>query len=83
MAGARRASAAADESPQEGQPAVFASPTQPFARLAGELPKICRQHTITVGTGDLGHLDKLRQDLPYLSPTRVETYKSARAMSWT
>ncbi|MGV9387283.1 hypothetical protein ACWDRB_66720 [Nonomuraea sp. NPDC003707] len=40
----------------------------------GELPKICRQQTVTVGKGDLGHLDKFRQDLPYLSPAWIGTY---------
>ncbi|MEU1394045.1 MULTISPECIES: hypothetical protein [unclassified Nonomuraea] len=45
----------------------------------GELPKICRQQTVTVSKGDLGHLDKFRQDLPYLSPAWIGTYKSVRA----
>ncbi|WP_344953987.1 hypothetical protein, partial [Sphaerisporangium flaviroseum] len=46
---------------------------------SGELPKICHQHTITLRPGDLGHLDKFRQDLPYLSPTWIGTYKPVRA----
>lgn len=45
----------------------------------GELPKICRQHTITLSKDDLGHLDKFRQDLAYLSPAWIGTYKSVRA----
>ncbi|MEV1242722.1 hypothetical protein [Nonomuraea sp. NPDC049750] len=45
----------------------------------GELPRICHQHTITVRKDDLGHLDKFRQDLAYLSPAWIGTYKSARA----
>ncbi|MEU7458217.1 hypothetical protein [Streptosporangium roseum] len=45
----------------------------------GELPKICRQQTVTVSKGDLGHLDKSRQDLPYLSPAWIGTYKTVRA----
>ncbi|WP_051753399.1 hypothetical protein [Streptosporangium amethystogenes] len=53
-------------------------PPQPDLK-AGELPKICRQHTITLGKDDLGHLDKFRQDLAYLSPTWIGTYKSVRA----
>jgi hypothetical protein len=47
----------------------------------GELPKICHQHTITLHPGDLGHLDKFRQDLPYLSPSWRGTYSAARAMT--
>ncbi|WP_181871147.1 hypothetical protein [Sphaerisporangium album] len=47
----------------------------------GELPKICHQHTITLHPGDLGHLDKFRQDLPYLSPSWRGTYSTARAMT--
>ncbi|MEV4399211.1 hypothetical protein [Nonomuraea sp. NPDC049607] len=53
-------------------------PPQPDLK-AGELPKICHQHTITVRKDDLGHLDKFRQDLAYLSPAWIGTYKSVRA----
>ncbi|GAA3838657.1 hypothetical protein GCM10022226_71190 [Sphaerisporangium flaviroseum] len=53
-------------------------PPQPDHKT-GELPRICHQHTITVRKGDLGHLDKFRQDLPYLSPAWIGTYKSVRA----
>ncbi|MEU4235648.1 hypothetical protein AB0F17_66270 [Nonomuraea sp. NPDC026600] len=45
----------------------------------GELAKICRQQTVTISKGDLGHLDKFRQDLPYLSPAWIGTYKTVRA----
>ncbi|MET7328454.1 hypothetical protein [Nonomuraea sp. NPDC005650] len=45
----------------------------------GDLPKICHQHTITLNKDDLGHLDKFRQDLAYLSPAWIRTYKSVRA----
>ncbi|MEO3876542.1 hypothetical protein ABGB18_47965 [Nonomuraea sp. B12E4] len=55
-----------------------ALPPQPDLK-AGELPKICRQHSITLSKDDLGHLDKFRQDLPYLSPAWIATYKSVRA----
>ncbi|SEG99273.1 hypothetical protein SAMN05444920_112327 [Nonomuraea solani] len=48
---------------------------------SSELPKICRQHSITLRKDDLGHLDKFRQDLAYLSPAWITTYKSARAMT--
>ncbi|WP_433434922.1 hypothetical protein [Nonomuraea sp. CA-141351] len=53
-------------------------PPQPDLK-ADELPKICHQHTITVRKDDLGHLDKFRQDVPYLSPAWIGTYKSVRA----
>ncbi|NYF42875.1 hypothetical protein [Streptosporangium sandarakinum] len=46
---------------------------------SGELPKICHQHTITLRPGDLGHLDKFRQDVAYLSPAWIGTYKPVRA----
>jgi hypothetical protein len=39
----------------------------------------CSQHTITIRKDDLGHLDKFRQDLAYLSSARIGTYKSVRA----
>ncbi|MEV4250257.1 hypothetical protein AB0J63_43490 [Streptosporangium canum] len=48
---------------------------------AGELPKICHQRTVTLHPGDLGHLDKFRQDLPYLSPSWRGTYSPVRAMT--
>lgn len=44
-----------------------------------ELPRICRKPTITVHPGDLGKLDKLRQDLPYLSPAWHDAFKPVRA----
>jgi hypothetical protein len=34
-----------------------------------ELPRICRKPTITVRPGDLGKIDKFRQDRHYLRPT--------------
>ncbi|MFI6816142.1 hypothetical protein ACIBG7_27315 [Nonomuraea sp. NPDC050328] len=37
-------------------------PTSPDLKTR-ELPKICRQHTITLHKNDLGHLDKFRQDV--------------------
>ncbi|MGI5286689.1 hypothetical protein ACQEVF_25585 [Nonomuraea polychroma] len=55
-------------------------PPQPDHKT-GELPRICQQHTITVRKDDLGHLDKFRQDLPYLSPSWRGTYSAARAMT--
>ncbi|MEV1001766.1 hypothetical protein [Nonomuraea sp. NPDC050202] len=53
-------------------------PPQPDLKT-DQLPKICRQHTITVRKDDLGHLDKFRQDLAYLSPAWIGTYKPVRA----
>ncbi|MEV1179217.1 hypothetical protein, partial [Nonomuraea sp. NPDC049784] len=53
-------------------------PPQPDLK-AGELPRICHQHTITVRKDDLGHLDKFRQDVAYLTPAWIGTYKSVRA----
>ncbi|RSN08361.1 hypothetical protein DMB42_20160 [Nonomuraea sp. WAC 01424] len=54
----------------------------PFPDLpADQQPKICRQQSITLHPADLGHLDKFRQDLPYLSPTWKRTYGSARAQT--
>ncbi|GAA4534710.1 MULTISPECIES: hypothetical protein [Nonomuraea] len=47
----------------------------------GDLPKIYHQQTITLHPGDLGHPDKFRQDLPYLSPSWRGTYSTARAMT--
>ncbi|MFJ9521809.1 hypothetical protein ACIRPK_26595 [Kitasatospora sp. NPDC101801] len=44
-----------------------------------ELPRICRKPTITVHPGDLGMIDKFRQDRPYLSPTWHDAYKPIRA----
>ncbi|MGV9310334.1 hypothetical protein ACWDLG_43805 [Nonomuraea sp. NPDC003727] len=45
----------------------------------GCLPTICTQQTITLHPGDLGHKDKLRQDLPYLSPAWKCAFKAIRA----
>ncbi|MFI0424061.1 hypothetical protein [Spongiactinospora sp. 9N601] len=45
----------------------------------GDQPKVCRQQTITLHPGDLGHLDKFRQDLPYLTPAWAGTYRAVRA----
>jgi hypothetical protein len=46
---------------------------------AKELPKICQQPTITVRPGDLGKLDKFRQDRPYLSDAWHNVFKPIRA----
>ncbi|MEV7928528.1 hypothetical protein [Kitasatospora sp. NPDC088779] len=44
-----------------------------------DLPRICRKPTITVRPGDLGKIDKLRQDRPYLGPAWRDAYKPMRA----
>ncbi|MFJ7910058.1 hypothetical protein [Kitasatospora sp. NPDC096204] len=46
---------------------------------ASQLPRICRKPTITVHPGDLGKLDKFRQDRHYLSPDWHDAYKPIRA----
>ncbi|MFD8478861.1 hypothetical protein [Kitasatospora sp. NPDC059673] len=46
---------------------------------ASELPRICRQPTITLHPGDLGKLDKFRQDRHYLSPAWHDAYRPVRA----
>ncbi|WP_145792738.1 hypothetical protein [Kitasatospora atroaurantiaca] len=44
-----------------------------------ELPRICEKPTITVHPGDLGKLDKFRQDRHHLSPDWHDAYKPIRA----
>ena len=44
-----------------------------------ELPRICQKPTITVRPGDLGKLDKFRQDRHYLHPTWQDVYRPERA----
>ncbi|MEV0196090.1 hypothetical protein [Nonomuraea sp. NPDC050691] len=39
------------------------------------------QQTVTLHPGDLGHLDKFRQDLAYLSSSWRATYSTVRAMT--
>lgn len=46
---------------------------------ADQLPKICQKPTITVRPGDLGKIDKYRQDRHYLHPTWQDAYRPARA----
>ncbi|MFI7694175.1 hypothetical protein ACIBQ6_34280 [Nonomuraea sp. NPDC049655] len=52
-------------------------PPQPDLKAA-QLPKSAAS-TITVRKDDLGHLDKFRQDLVYLSSAWIGTYESIRA----
>ncbi|MER6366760.1 hypothetical protein ABT238_38650, partial [Kitasatospora sp. NPDC001527] len=62
------------------KPSVQIAPAErlrpPAAR---DLPRICRKPTITVRPGDLGKIDKLRQDRPYLGPAWHDAYKPMRA----
>ncbi|MFG3001381.1 hypothetical protein [Streptomyces sp. NPDC048340] len=44
-----------------------------------ELPRICQKPTITVRPGDLGKLDKFRQDRHYLHPSWQDAYRPERA----
>ncbi|MFD8866395.1 hypothetical protein ACFV1F_18825 [Streptomyces sp. NPDC059590] len=44
-----------------------------------ELPRICQKPTITVRPGDLGKIDKFRQDRHYLRPTWQDAYRPGRA----
>ncbi|WP_329020267.1 hypothetical protein [Streptomyces sp. NBC_00690] len=44
-----------------------------------ELPRICQKPTITVRPGDLGKMDKFRQDRHYLHPTWQAAYRPERA----
>lgn len=48
---------------------------------AGSLPDICRQQTITIRPGDLGTMEKFRQDLPYLADSWRDTFKVVRAQN--
>jgi hypothetical protein len=44
---------------------------------ADQLPKICQKPTITVRPGDLGKIDKYRQDRHYLHPSWQDAYRPA------
>ncbi|MDH6627909.1 hypothetical protein M2271_005738 [Streptomyces sp. LBL] len=43
------------------------------------MPRICQKPTITIRPGDLGKLDKFRQDRHYLHPTWQDAYRPERA----
>ncbi|MBP2062410.1 hypothetical protein J2Z30_003426 [Streptomyces iranensis] len=43
-----------------------------------ELPRICQKPTITVRPGDLGKIDKFRQDRHYLHPAWQDAYRPGR-----
>ncbi|MDH6710187.1 hypothetical protein P3T27_006936 [Kitasatospora sp. MAA19] len=62
------------------KPSVQITPAERLRPPPGkDLPRICRKPTITVRPGDLGKLDKLRQDRHYLTPTWHDAYKPMRA----
>jgi hypothetical protein len=58
-------------------------PIPPTERLRpkpnGELPRVCQRPTITVHPGDLGKIDKYRQDRHYLHPSWHDAYRPVRA----
>ncbi|MFD7018523.1 hypothetical protein [Streptomyces sp. NPDC059928] len=58
-------------------------PIPPAERLrplpASDLPRICQKPTITIHPGDLGSLEKFRQDRHYLHPSWQDAYRPARA----
>ncbi|MCX4970711.1 hypothetical protein OHA98_39360 [Streptomyces sp. NBC_00654] len=45
------------------------------------LPDICRQQSITIRPGDLGTIEKFRQDVAYLTDTWTSTFKVIRAQN--
>jgi len=68
--------------PRQTQAHPAARPTVTIPPLAaGSLPDICRQHSITIHPGDLGTMDKFRQDLPYLTDAWTDTFKVVRAQN--
>ena len=63
-----------------GKPAVQITPAERFNPPPKQnLPLICQQPTITIKPGELGKLDKFRQDRHYLSPDWHDAYKPIRA----
>ncbi|MGW6784076.1 hypothetical protein [Streptomyces sp. NPDC054987] len=65
---------------------LAAKPTVPIPQAErlrpppkNELPRICQRPTITVRPGDLGMIDKFRQDRHYLHPTWQDIYRPQRA----
>ena len=62
------------------KPAVQITPAERFRPPTKKsLPLICQQPTITIKPGELGKLDKFRQDRHYLSPDWHDAYKPIRA----
>ncbi|MFF7534462.1 hypothetical protein ACFZB2_35935 [Streptomyces bobili] len=65
---------------RRAHPAARPTVTAP-AHPTDHLPDICRQQSITIRPGDLGTIEKFRQDLPYLTDTWHDTYKVIRAQN--
>ncbi|MFE0102961.1 hypothetical protein [Streptomyces sp. NPDC059009] len=58
------------------RPTVIATNTP-----GGPLPDVCRQKSITIRPGDLGTMEKFRQDLPYLTDAWSSTFAVVRAQT--
>jgi hypothetical protein len=72
--------------PRATAAATAAKPTVPIPQAErlrpkpkGELPRACQRPTITVHPGDLGKIDKYRQDRHYLHPSWTDAYRPVRA----
>ena len=62
------------------KPTVLIDPTERLRPPpTAHLPEICQHPTITVRPGDLGMIDKFRQDRHYLTPAWQDVYKPIRA----
>ncbi|MET8419818.1 SDR family oxidoreductase [Streptomyces sp. NPDC005134] len=48
---------------------------------AGQRPDICHQKSITIRPGELGTMEKFRQDLRYLTNAWISTFKVVRAQN--
>ena len=73
-------------SPRATAAASAAKPTVPIPPAErsrplpkDELPRVCKRPTITIRPGDLGKIDKYRQDRHYLHPTWSDAYRPIRA----
>ncbi|MFJ2774406.1 hypothetical protein [Streptomyces sp. NPDC087300] len=58
------------------RPTVIVASTQPDL-----LPDICRQQSITIRPGELGTLEKFRQDFPYLTDAWTSTFAGIRSQN--
>jgi hypothetical protein len=72
--------------PRATAAAKAAKPTVPIPQAerlrpkpTEDLPTVCQRPTITVHPGDLGKIDKYRQDRHYLHPTWTDAYRPVRA----
>ncbi|WP_406510945.1 hypothetical protein [Streptomyces sp. NBC_00212] len=67
--------------PRQRQAHPAARPTVITPAPPDPLPDVCRQQTITIRPGDLGTIEKFRQDLPYLTDSWRDTFKVVRAQN--